>query len=83
MVAVDDVEPMYFGCLPYGQAICIDGVGDRAFFTINIPNEYTLFRERPNAEVALPSQAASAEHKIRLARAGETASEKAPSSFAC
>jgi hypothetical protein len=42
--------------------------GGHLFFSINIPDGYTHFRERPNAETALPSQATSADHKIRPMR---------------
>lgn len=42
----------------------MDGVVGAVFFSINIPTGYTHFCERPYAEKALPSEAASAEHKI-------------------
>jgi len=45
------------------------GVGvSRCFIGRNIPNAYTHFREHPDVEIALRSQAASADRKIRLMR---------------
>ena len=56
-------HPQPATCAP--SALVPPETAAQLFFSINIPIGYTHFRERPNVETALRSQAASADHKIR------------------